>query len=272
MVKKIYVGLTALSIVLVGCGGGGESAPPGTPATKTEVQMEVTTYCGYQVGAKALQGTVTRVHDGDTLTLATSTGSRNIRLDGIDAPELAQPFGPESQSRLSASLLGKSVTVAYAKTDQYDRIVGAVFSNCEYVNVDQVASGMAWFYKAYQCELSAAVRARFAEAQDAAVSARLGLWVQSIPEAPWFYRNGQEPVTPSCASDLPYWSDSSGTISLGGTTTPSTSSSNTSGVPPSNTGAATTTSTSSSNNICYVGPRGGTYTLTANGNKNYSGC
>lgn len=251
MMKMIYTTLIALSMVLAGCGGGGDSDSAGTPSTTTGVPTAVITYCGYQVGAKTLQGTVTRVHDGDTLTLSTSTGLRSIRLDGIDAPELAQPFGVEAQSQLSRSMLGKTVTVAYAKTDQYDRIVGAVFSNCEFVNLSQVASGMAWFYKAYQCELSAAMRARFAEAQDAAVSAQLGLWIQPDPEAPWFYRNGQEPVTPSCASDLPSWSSGSGAPSPGGTTT---------------------TSTSSPNTICYVGPRGGTYTLTANGNKNYSGC
>jgi hypothetical protein len=38
------------------------------------------------------------------------------------------------------------------------------------------------------------------------------------------------------------------------------------------TSTGSTTSTTSSGKICYVGPRGGSYTLTANGNKNYSGC
>lgn len=46
--------------------------------------------------------------------------------------------------------------------------------------------------------------------------------------------------------------------------------------PASSAGTSTTvpafTSTTPSANICYVGPEGGTYTITASGNKNYSGC
>jgi len=37
-------------------------------------------------------------------------------------------------------------------------------------------------------------------------------------------------------------------------------------------GAAAKAAKKSGDNTCYTGPRGGTYTVTANGNKNYSGC
>jgi endonuclease YncB( thermonuclease family) len=52
--------------------------------------------------ADYLTETVTQVHDGDTITISL-TGSAatrgqprfvRVRLNGIDAPELAQPFGP----------------------------------------------------------------------------------------------------------------------------------------------------------------------------------
>ena len=36
--------------------------------------------------------------------------------------------------------------------------------------------------------------------------------------------------------------------------------------------AAKAASKNSGDKTCYTGPRGGTYTITANGNKNYSGC
>ena len=118
-----------------------------------------------------------------------------------------------------ADKAGKSVKVAYAKTDQYDRIVGAVFTDsCQYVNLSQVATGMAWFYKAYQCEVSAAVRHQFTQAQDQAVESRSGLWAQNDPEAPWFYRNGTEPVTPTCKSDLPTWASTTALTAVSATT------------------------------------------------------
>ena len=84
------------------------------------------------------------VHDGDTITLNAAGTEYQIRLDGIDAPELAQPFGSASQGSLSAMMLGKPVQVAYTKTDMYGRIVGAVFTDsCQYTNLLQATSGMA---------------------------------------------------------------------------------------------------------------------------------
>ena len=256
----------ALAIALLtGCGGGsGDAGIPAactgsacnatqttqtTQTSQTSQNQSVSaalskTLCGVDVGPKLLEGAVTSVHDGDTITLSSGGAVYHIRLDSIDAPELAQPYGNASQSTLASAVLGKPVRVAYTKTDQYDRIVGAVFTDsCQYVNLNQVSTGLAWFYKAYQCEISAAVRTQFSQAQGGASAADLGLWAQVDPEAPWFYRNGNEPVTPVCTADA-------------------------SSSPPVAAAPATTTSTA----ICYTGPRGGTYTLNANGSKNYSGC
>ena len=248
--KNILILLAAS--VLAGCGGGGDST--NGPATPVDTPpTSVATVCGIEVGPKLLQGSVTAVQDGDTLTLSVAGVSHQIRLDSIDAPELAQSFGYASKSALTNSVLGKSVKVAYAKTDQYDRIVGAVFTDsCQYVNLSQVATGMAWFYKAYQCEVSATVRQQFTQAQDQAVEARLGLWSQPDPQAPWFYRNGKEPVTPTCKSDLPAWASTTALTAVSATTAANSSTP----VTGSSGGSAATA-------ICYTGPRGGTYTLTA---------
>lgn len=256
-----------VSALFVGCGGGGGSED-GNKATATasgstpSVLAQTETLCGVDVGVKRLEGLVSAVHDGDTITLTISGTKYKIRLDSIDAPELAQPFGSSSQITLANTVLGKSVKVAYSKTDQYDRIVGAVFTDsCQYVNLNQVTTGAAWFYKAYQCEVSAAVRTQFAQAQDNAVNAKRGLWAQTDPEAPWFYRNGTEPVTPTCTSHLPISSGTTALTSIGLTTTANTS-----------TVIPTSSDTSTSTKTCYTGPRGGTYTLTTNGDKNYGGC
>ena len=265
-----------MSALLLGCGGGGNLStcsgsasscaqneiPPVVVTSPPPALSQSTTLCGVEVGPKLLEGTVTGVHDGDTITLNGAGNIYKIRLDGIDAPELAQPFGSFSQSTLANAVLGKSVKVAYTKTDQYDRIVGAVFTDsCQYANLNQVATGAAWFYKAYQCEVSGLVRTQFSQAQDTAADAKIGLWSQNDPEAPWFYRNGSEPVTPTCTSNLPI---SSGNTAL--TSIVATTPANSSTTVPAPAG------TSGSSSTCFTGPRGGTYTLTASGNKNYSGC
>ena len=54
------------------------------------------------VSAETLTGRVVGVHDGDTLTLLVE-GNRQIkvRLAGIDAPELSQPYGQKAKQALS---------------------------------------------------------------------------------------------------------------------------------------------------------------------------
>ena len=248
MMKPLFMYAFAIAL-LTGCGGGGSSggstlvACTGSSCIQNG-PIQGATLCGVEVGPKLLEGAVTSVHDGDTITLSSGGTVHKIRLDSIDAPELAQPFGNTSQSTLANAVLGKPVRVAYSKTDQYDRVVVAVFTDsCQYVNLNQVSQGMAWFYKAYQCEISAAVRLKFSQAQDHAVASRLGLWSQVDPEAPWFFRNGFEPVTPLCTAD-----------------TVGTAPVVVAGPSPATSG------------ICYTGPRGGTYTLNADGTKNYGGC
>lgn len=238
-----------LAAVLTACGGGGsdEASTPAvdTPATEspateptatespaTEVpdtthEPEVslssdapnndltsaytptttaTTVCGYSVGANTFTGKVAVVYDGDTITV----GSFKVRLDSIDAPELAQTYGPQSKQALSDRILGKTVTVSYAKQDKYGRRVGSAFdSSCALVNLEQVRTGAAWYYEAYKCEISETARNEYASAQAYAQENDLGLWAQAAT-APWYYRNGADPEVPNCSSASPAWSRVSG--------------------------------------------------------------
>lgn len=216
-VRRAIVGLAAIFLI-VSCGGdclqfGGCKDSAGTGAKSVTNATPLSTanpnikqQCGVDVGPFVLNSPVLDVHDGDTITVNHAGVIRNVRLDGIDAPELDQPFGDESRLALSNLILNKSVTVSYAKTDQYDRIIGSVFTgDCTHVNLRQVQKGMAWFYVAYQCELSKASRDQFQAAQDAAKAAGLGLWAQDQAQAPWVYRNGTDPGVPECATDLPSW-------------------------------------------------------------------
>ena len=280
-------GYIVFALVLSACGGGGggDAGNVQTPAssqapTSTSLQalpVPINTYCGYSVGATLVSGTVISVHDGDTVKISTLSGVRDIRLEGIDAPELAQPYGPQSQANLSALVLNKPVTVAYSKLDQYGRVVGTVFtSSCQLANLTQLHAGAAWFYKAYQCEQTASLRSLYAVAQTTASESRLGLWAATDPEAPWYFRNGREPATPVCTSDLPDISDTAQSTPVQTVTPPPvTPTPTTPTVVPATTPPVTpitTTTSTPTDRICYVGPRGGTYTLTANGNKNYGGC
>ena len=144
--------------------------------------------CFFPVLADIFHGIVTSAHDGDTLTLQTDAGTKKVRLAGIDAPELKQPFGPESRDALRQSVLNQSVTVDANKQDRYGRAVGKVLLNGEDVNLKLVSAGLAWVYTDYVKELSVEDREQYRAAETAANDARIGLWQDEQPVAPWTYR------------------------------------------------------------------------------------
>ena len=137
-----------------------------------------------------LTGRVVGVADGDTITLLDASNKQHkIRLSGIDAPERSQPFGQRSKQSLSDLAYSRSVSVEWSKRDRYRRIVGKVLEGGRDVNLEQVQRGMAWHYKHYQSEQSAADRTRYSEAEVEARAARLGLWADSKPIPPWEWRH-----------------------------------------------------------------------------------
>ena len=64
-------------------------------------------------------GVVLSVHDGDTLRVRNEQGRViNIRLWGVDAPELGQPYGKASRNFLRKLAQGKRVEVIKAQPPQ----------------------------------------------------------------------------------------------------------------------------------------------------------
>lgn len=141
-----------------------------------------------EILAGTLSGTVTSVHDGDTITLHTEAGTKKIRLAGIDAPEIKQTYGIESRDALRQAVLNQSVTVGTNRQDRYGRSVGKVLLNGEDVNLKQVAAGLAWVYTDYIKELSVEDRQQYRAAETAANDVHIGLWQDEQPVAPWTYR------------------------------------------------------------------------------------
>lgn len=59
-------------------------------------------------------------------------------------------------------------------------------------NLSQIQAGMAWHYKQYQREQSAADRQTNSATEDAAKSNKLGLWADVDPAPPWAWRSDQK--------------------------------------------------------------------------------
>jgi endonuclease YncB( thermonuclease family) len=139
--------------------------------------------------AAELAGRVVAIADGDTLELLTAERTRvRVRLFAIDAPERGQPYGTAARRALSDLAHGRQALVVWAKADDFGRVVGTVFVEGADVNLRMIERGLAWHYKAYAREQSAPERQRYAAAEAAARTRRVGLWREVKPVPPWQYR------------------------------------------------------------------------------------
>lgn len=137
-----------------------------------------------------ISGSVVRVIDGDTLVLREAGGVEyRVRLQGIDAPEIGQPYGEEAKKLLTVLVLDKQVTGDCPKRDQYGRLVCKVITT-DRADVGQAMlwGGLAWHYKFYQNEQTEADHTRYASAEDFARDSKAGLWADANAVAPWDYR------------------------------------------------------------------------------------
>jgi endonuclease YncB( thermonuclease family)/methylphosphotriester-DNA--protein-cysteine methyltransferase len=138
-----------------------------------------------------IEGKVINVHDGDTVTVLDANNKKfHIRLQGIDAPELKQTSGAESQKNLERMVMGKQVTIVWTKVDKYRRTVGTIMLDGKDINIEQVKAGLAWHFKKYEDEQEPKDRATYAKAEADARAAKLGLWQNPDPTPPGDYRVG----------------------------------------------------------------------------------
>jgi endonuclease YncB( thermonuclease family) len=139
--------------------------------------------------ALALEGRVVAVHDGDTVTLLDGARVQHrVRLAGIDAPERGQAFGTRSRENLARLVHGRRVEAHCPKRDRYGREVCSVFADGRDVGLEQVRSGLAWWYREYAREQRGDERTSYAAAEGEARSTGRGLWSEANPQAPWAWR------------------------------------------------------------------------------------
>jgi endonuclease YncB( thermonuclease family) len=95
---------------------------------------------------RARAALVLHVSDGDTLwVLPDHDGEAlKLRLAGIDAPELCQPWGVQAWHALQARLQGQRVQVVTGRLDTYGRWLAQVWHQGQDVGGWMVAQGHAW--------------------------------------------------------------------------------------------------------------------------------
>jgi endonuclease YncB( thermonuclease family) len=139
--------------------------------------------------AKIIAGEVLRVKDGDSLMFYRPDVKRTseLRLAGIDAPELAQPWGLQARSALRRKVEGRAVRIEVTDRDRYGRLVGRIWVGPTYVNAYMTQYGHAWAFDRYLKD------SRIRAGQDLARKEKRGLWAlppqDRLPPPTWRERN-----------------------------------------------------------------------------------
>ncbi len=140
--------------------------------------------CASPTAESGVTGTVVDVIDGDSLKLLSSGVEVEVRLQGIDCPELDQDFGERARTRLSQLTEGQSVRWVQKGTDRYGRTLADVYVGDRNSGHVLLSEGLAWHFIRYSDdELMAGLE------QDARSEGR-GLWSRRDPIPPWDFRQG----------------------------------------------------------------------------------
>ena len=145
---------------------------------------------------------VINVHDGDTLTVQLGWQKVKVRLCGIDAPELDQPFGVQSRDNLRSLLAsaGNQVVLYISDTDRYGRKVAELYVPAhnpqqpeaeKLLNDEQLLAGMASVYTQYASRCPN--ESGFAKLEAVAKQERRGVWSEPNAVKPWDWRQQRRP-------------------------------------------------------------------------------
>lgn len=126
----------------------------------------------------AFSAKVIKTSDGDTITVLQDKQQIKVRLFGIDAPELKQPYGKKSKQFLANLIAGEEVEES--GKDRYKRTIGTIYLNGADINAQMVANGYAWAYRKFS--------KKYTPQESQAKKQGLGLWRDKEPIPPWEWR------------------------------------------------------------------------------------
>ena len=133
--------------------------------------------------SRPIEGVVVHVTDGDSLWVRPPGAAEalQVRIQGIDAPEICQAFGAQAREALAGHVLNRTVQVTPRARDRYHRLVARVSLRGQDVGAWLVGGGFAWgsHWRG---------RSTYGSEELAAKSARRGLWQAHSPLEPRLFR------------------------------------------------------------------------------------
>jgi len=135
---------------------------------------------GALAGQNVMTGKCVKVLDGDTLIIECEKNRRTVNIEGIDAPELEQPWGKEVRSFVRDMVRGEDVKVEVLESSG-DTIRARVTVNGVDLSEMLVSRGLAWVSEGGNDPDLAGLGSKARELP-------CGLWMDPEPEPPWEFR------------------------------------------------------------------------------------
>ncbi len=135
---------------------------------------------GALAGDAVMTGKCVKVVDGDTLIIECEKNRRTVNIEGIDAPELDQPWGKEVRSFVRDMVRGEDVEVEVIESGE-DAVVARITVNGVDLSEMLVSRGLAWVPEG-STDADLVVMSRKAK------ELPCGLFMDSEAEPPWEFR------------------------------------------------------------------------------------
>jgi endonuclease YncB( thermonuclease family) len=147
-----------------------------------------------QARAESFIGKVISITDGNNFSVACGDKAKQVKMLGVDCPDLDQHYGPEARDYLLNLTGNREVWVDVIRLDHSNRCVSKVTLNGQDLRVLIVLSGFGWYDSRY------ASSAEIAEAQAQAQASKSGLWSENNPVPPWEFRQMSRGIIPNVKS------------------------------------------------------------------------
>lgn len=149
--------------------------------------------------AETYSAKVIEVVDGDTLRVQREGEVVTVRLVGVDSPELAQSYGPHAKKFTSDLALEKEAAIDARAAENDGRCPATVtLTDGKVVNREVLAAGFGWF-----CETDAPSDPELIRLSAKAIVAKVGLWSEPTPLAPWDFRRDAKKALPEPLPEQP---------------------------------------------------------------------
>ena len=134
------------------------------------------TVTGVELPATDVEVVVTSVADGDSFRAESPAGEIEVRLLGVNSPELDECHGQAAKDALVDLIENRTIGLATEpELDQFDRVLARAVVNETYVNWQMVSDGHSVVLTDGSTD-----REELLEAEDAARASEIGMWASDI--------------------------------------------------------------------------------------------